>query len=130
MNYTKININGEDISLKFGMASFRYLADKFVSGISFDDSGFNEIGISHLIYSGYYNWCLVKVEKPKYSFEDFVDYVEANLANEKFIEEIKEVVKVWSDSDYIKSSIAEASNEEPKKKTSRGMKSKPSHLAS
>jgi hypothetical protein len=126
MNYTKINIKGEDISLKFGMASFRYLSDKFVSGVSFDESGFNEIGISHLIYSGYYNWCLVKVEKPKYSFEDVVDYVEANLTNEKFIEDIKEVVKVWSDSDYIKSTTDKTSDEEPKKKTSRGRKLSPS----
>lgn len=126
MNYTKINIKGEDISLKFGMASFRYLSDKFVNGVSFDESGFNEIGISHLIYSGYYNWCLVKVEKPKYSFEDVVDYVEANLTNEKFIEDIKEVVKVWSDSDYIKSTTDKTSDEEPKKKTSRGRKLSPS----
>lgn len=126
MNYTKINIKGEDISLKFGMASFRYLSDKFVSGVSFDEAGFNEIGISHLIYSGYYNWCLVKVEKPKYSFEDVVDYVEANLTNEEFIEDIKEVVRVWSDSDYIKSTTDKTSDEEPKKKTSRGRKSNPS----
>jgi hypothetical protein len=130
MNYTKINIKGEDISLKFGMASFRYLSDKFVSGVSFDESGFNEIGISHLIYSGYYNWCLVKVEKPKYSFEDVVDYVESNLTNEKFIEDIKEVVKVWSDSDYIKSTTDKTSDEEPKKKTSRGRKSNPSPTVS
>lgn len=128
MNYTKINIKGEDISLKFGMASFRYLSDKFVSGVSFDEAGFNEIGISHLIYSGYYNWCLVKVEKPKYSFEDVVDYVEANLTNEEFIEDIKEVVRVWSDSDYIKSTTDKTSDEEPKKKTSRGRKSNPSPL--
>lgn len=116
MNYTTIKINGEEISLKFGMASFRHISDKFVDGISFDNNGINEIGISHLIYSGYYNWCLVKMEKLKYNFEDIVDYVEGNLNNEQFIEEVKEVVKVWSDSDFIKNKAKGKSDEEPKKK--------------
>lgn len=116
MNYTTININGEEISLKFGMASFRHISDKFVDGISFDNNGINEIGVSHLIYSGYYNWCLVKMEKPKLTFENIVDFVEMNLTNEKFIEEVKEVVKVWSDSEFIKDKTNKTSDEEPKKK--------------
>jgi hypothetical protein len=124
MNYSYITINGERIALKYGMASFRYLADKFVDGISFDGDSLNEIGVSHLIYSGYHNWCLVKIEKPKYTFEDIVDYVEANLTDEKFLEEVKEVVNVWSESQFIKTKLEEVEevSEEPKKKNSRGKK--------
>jgi hypothetical protein len=122
MNYSYITINGEQTALKYGMASFRYLMDKFVDGISFDGESLNEIGVSHLIYSGYHNWCLVKVEKPKYTFEDIVDYVEANLSNEKFLQEVQDVVKVWSESDFIKTKTQEPIVEEPKKKTSRGKK--------
>jgi hypothetical protein len=122
MNYSYITINGEQTALKYGMASFRYLMDKFVDGISFDGDSLNEIGVSHLIYSGYHNWCLVKVEKPKYTFEDIVDYVEANLSNEKFLQEVQDVVKVWSESDFIKTKTQEPIVEEPKKKTSRGKK--------
>jgi len=120
MNYSYITINGEQIALKFGMASFRYLSDKFVDGISFDGTSLNEIGVSHLIYSGYHNWCLVKVEKPKYTFENIVDFVEANLNKDLFLEEVKDVVRVWSESDFIKTKTQDV--EEPKKKTSRGKK--------
>lgn len=121
MNYSYITINGERISLKFGMASFRYLSDKFVDGISFDGQSINEIGVSHLIYSGYHNWCLVKIEKPKYTFEDIVDFVEANLSNGEFLNEVTDVVKVWSENQYLKTSESN-SVDDAKKKKSRGMK--------
>lgn len=119
MNYTTITINNEEIGLKFGMASFRYLTDKFVDGISFDGNTINEIGISHILYSGYYNNCLVKNEKPKHNFESIVDWIESNLRNETVLSELQEVIKVWSESDIIK----EASETDPsKKKKLRGKK--------
>jgi len=119
MNYTTITINNEQVGLKFGMASFRYLTDKFVDGISFDGNTINEIGISHIIYSGYYNNCLVKNEKPKYSFENIVDWIEKNLKDQKVLSELQEVIKIWSESDIIK----ETSDPDPsKKKKLRGKK--------
>lgn len=119
MNYTTITINNEEIGLKFGMASFRYLTDKFIDGISFDGNTINEIGISHIIYSGYYNNCLIKNEKPKYNFESIVDFVESNLKNQKVLSELHEVIKIWSESDIIKESTE---SDTTKKKTSRGKK--------
>ena len=119
MNYTTITINKEEVGLKFGMASFRYLTDKFVDGISFDGNTINEIGISHIIYSGYYNNCLIKNEKPKYNFESIVDWIESNLRNETVLSELQEVIKICSESDIIK----ESTDAEPsKKKTLRGKK--------
>lgn len=119
MNYTTITINGEEIGLKFGMASFRYLTDKFVDGVSFNENMINEIGISHIIYGGYYNHCLIKNEKPKYNFEYIVDYIESNLKNQKVLQELQEVIKVWSDSDIIKDATED---DFTKKKKSRGKK--------
>ena len=121
MNYTTITINDQKVGLKFGMASFRYLSGKFVEGISYTNGELNEIGISHLIYAGYYNNCLVKDVLPEYKFEQIVDYVESNLKNEHFLNQMGEVVKVWSESDFIKQA-ATPYKEEPKKKTSRGKK--------
>ena len=77
MNYTTITINDQKVGLKFGMASFRYLSEKFVEGISFNNGELTEIGIAHLIYSGYLNNCLVKDVIPQHKFEYFSDYVEA-----------------------------------------------------
>ena len=119
MNYTTITINDQKVGLKFGMASFRYLSDKFVEGVAFNNGELNEIGVAHLIYAGYYNNCLVKEVIPTYKFEYFVDYIEGNLKNEYFLNELKEVLKVWTENEIIKSTQVE---DTAKKKTSRGKK--------
>ena len=124
MNYTTITINDQKVGLKFGMASFRYLSDKFKDGISFENGELNEIGVAHLVYSGYYNNCLVKGVLPKMTFENLVDYIEANIMKAEFLEELKNIIKVWGESDMIKSNVASTEQVEPeaKKKSSRGKK--------
>jgi len=119
MNYTTITINGEKIGLKFGMASFRYLSEgKFVEGKSFSNNQLTEIGIAHIIYSGYYNNCLVKDIDQKLSFEDIVDFIELNFSNEAFFNELKSIIDIWSKSDFIQNNKPD----EPKKKITRGKK--------
>jgi hypothetical protein len=124
MNYTTITINDQKVGLKFGMASFRYLSDKFKDGISFENGELNEIGVAHLVYSGYYNNCLVKGVLPEMTFENLVDYVEANIMKNEFLEELKNIIKVWGESEMIKSNIAETQevDDKAKKKSSRGRK--------
>jgi hypothetical protein len=119
MNYTTITINKETIGLKFGMASFRYLQDKFSKDKSFDISILSEITISHIIYSGYFNNCLVKEVDPKYSFAEIVEWVEQTLLKNQEDNDIAKAIKIWSESDFIRN---EQKTEEPKKKTSRGKK--------
>jgi hypothetical protein len=124
MNYTTITINNQKVGLKFGMASFRYLSDKFIDGISFENGEINEIGVSHLVYSGYYNNCLVKGVLPDMTFENLVDYVEVNIMKDEFLEELKNIIKVWGESDMIKTNVAQTQEveETTKKKSSRGKK--------
>lgn len=117
MNYTQIEIEGKKIGLKFGMASFRYLQNKFIDGVSFNGNELNEIGIAHIIYSGYYNNCLIKDEVPFILFEEFVDFIESNLKNDVILEEIKRIIGIWSENDFIKST--QEVKEETKKKTTR-----------
>jgi hypothetical protein len=124
MNYTTITINDQKVGLKFGMASFRYLSDKFKDGISFNNGELNEIGVAHLVYSGYYNNCLVKGVLPEITFENLVDYIETNIMKNEFLEELKNIIKVWGESEMIKSNIpvAEEVEDKAKKKSSRGRK--------
>jgi hypothetical protein len=124
MNYTTITINDQKVGLKFGMASFRYLSDKFKDGISFENGELNEIGVAHLVYSGYYNNCLVKGVSPEMTFENLVDYVETNIMKPEFLEELKNIIKVWGESDMIKSNVvsSEEVEDKTKKKSSRGKK--------
>ena len=123
MNYCTITIKDQTIGLKFGMASFRYLSEgKFQEGKSFVGEGLTEIGVAHILYSGYYNNCIVKDVEPSLTFSDFVDYVEGLLVADADMSELNNAIKVWADNDLIKKS----STSEPKKKTSRGKKLKPS----
>ena len=102
MNYTTITINEETIGLKFGMASFRYLQEKFQNDKNLDSSVLNEITISHIIYSGYFNNCIVKEVDPKYKFADIVEWVEQTLLKNQEDSEIAKAINVWSGSDFIK----------------------------
>ena len=121
MNYTTIEIEGKTIGLKFGMASFRYLQNKFVDGVSFTGNTLTEIGFSQIIYSGYHNNCIIKDVVPEYSLEFFVDYIENNLQNEFVVKEINKVIELWSKNEFIKNTNSLVS-EETKKKTTRGKK--------
>lgn len=120
MNYTTITINGTKIGLKFGMASFRYLSDKFVEGKAYTNNELNEIGIAHILYSGYYNNCLIKDVEIDNSFESFVDFIEANLTNEDVLNDIKSIIQIWSQNEFLKQK--EESKQETKKKITRGKK--------
>jgi len=95
MNYTTITINGTKIGLKFGMASFRYLSDKFVEGKAYTNNELNEIGIAHI-------------------------FIEANLTNEDVLSEIKDIIQIWSQNEFLKQK--EEPKQEAKKKITRGKK--------
>jgi len=123
MNYIEINIGDKKIGLKFGMASYRYLSEKFKDGISFHNDQITEIGIATIIYCAYKNNCIVKELPMDITFENLVDFVEANTSNESFMSEMREVMKVWAESDFIKKTqVDNVEEDEPKKKKSRGMK--------
>jgi len=119
MNYTTITINGEAIGLKFGMPSFRYLENKFVEGKSFTNNQINEVGIAHIIYSGYMNNCMLKDIDLKYDLEYFSDWVELNLQKSESITEITNIINFWASNDFIKDKLSQP---EAKKKSSRGKK--------
>lgn len=120
MNYITLTIYEEKLGLKFGMASFRYLQDKFVSGKSFVGNELNEIGIAHIIYSGYYNNCLVKEIDVKYDLEYFIDWIEKNITNQNVLDQIKSIIELWSSNEFIRQK--EGQQTVAKKKTIRGKK--------
>lgn len=123
MNYIEINIGDKKIGLKFGMASYRYLSEKFKDGISFHNDQITEIGIATIIYCAYKNNCIVKELPMDITFEDMVDFVEANTTNDDFMAQMKDVIKMWADSDFIKKTqVAKTEEVDAKKKKSRGTK--------
>lgn len=121
MNYTTFLLGDKKLGLKFGMASFRYLQSKYEKGVAFVGDDINEIGIAHIIYSGYYNNCLVKDVDPEITFEQVVEYIEQNLLNNDFIEEVRRIIELWGNNDFIKKATQDT-QQVAKKKTTRGKK--------
>jgi hypothetical protein len=121
MNYITIEIEGKKIGLKFGMASFRYLQNRFKNEVSFNGSTLTEIGFAQILYSGYYNNCIIKDIEPEYNFEYFVDFIENNLKNDEIVNQINSVIDLWSKNEFIKNA-ENTQNEDSKKKNIRGKK--------
>jgi hypothetical protein len=117
MNYTKLNIHETEVGLKFGMHSARYLSEKLQNGFCFSGDEITEIGIAHVIYSGYLNNCAVKEIKPELTFEGVVDFVESCLGNDDKVAALTSVIKVWSECQLL-------SAQEPTKKKKTSAKSK------
>lgn len=119
MNYTTVTINSEKLGLKFGMASYRYLQDKLSKKEILQNDELNELGIAYLIYSGYHNNCLVKEVEPTYNLEYFVDWVENGMNDENVIEQIKNIIIVWGNNQFIKNASTREEKQETKKKNTR-----------
>jgi hypothetical protein len=102
MNYTKLNIHETEVGLKFGMHSARYLSEKLTNGFCFAGDEITEIGIAHVVYSGYLNNCAVKEIKPELTFEGVVDFVESCIGNDDKVAALTSVIKVWSECQLLK----------------------------
>ena len=120
MNYTKLTINNEEVGLKFGMYSARYLADKLQNGYSFSGDDITEIGIAHVIYSGYLNNCAIKDMKAELTFENVVDFVEESVNDEGKVNALASAMKVWSEAQ-----LSKVTEDTKKKTTSRKLKESP-----
>lgn len=119
MNYTKLTINETEVGLKFGMYSARYLAEKLINPYCFDGDQITEIGIAHVVYGGYINNCAVKDIHPELTFEQVVDFVESSIGSDDRVNALAHVIKVWSESQIVKSTVEESK----KKKSSPKSKS-------
>lgn len=117
MNYTKLTINDQSIGLKFGMYSARYLSDKLQNGFCFQGDQITEIGIAHVVYSGYLNNCAVKDEAPTLTFEQIVDFVEGSIQDKDKVEALTSVIKVWSESQIIAQAAEDTKKKTPSKKS-------------
>ena len=68
----------------------------------FDENGNpNDIGITKIIYSGYQNHCINKDIEATLSFEDFSRLVDDLAVTPEGLEELKVIIKSWSESTDI-----------------------------
>ena len=87
--YMKANILGKDRGIKFGMLAMQKIA--LAVGESLDTE--NITVLYEMVYWGLWNNCYVKKEVPDFSFEEICDWVDSNISNTKFFEELGECFK-------------------------------------
>lgn len=117
-----MNINGKEISLRFGMLSVEIFLGEAAKydGLSY----YSSYAISRIIYAGMVNYYEIKGLKQPCSFEEIYDYVENSMLTKADMESINEVITEFSNCQALKRKTEDIVdvNEELKKKSMDGMK--------
>lgn len=97
----QITLDGQPVALKFGMPALQRIAQKMSTNDLFNGEQWNDLGISHILYAGYMNYCAMKDILPVYEFDKFYSYVE-DAEEEATIKEIAGSIQVFVDSKMVK----------------------------
>lgn len=125
--YCQFEIKGEKVFLKFGMISnqrFIEKARKFELFQSDEDGNqiYNILGLTHIIYSGYVNNCVIKEQVEKYSFEEFYDLIEDDFFVGKLRDDVTNAILEFSESRFIKRLVDKTQSEEETEKKNQKKK--------
>lgn len=101
-----ITIGGQRVGLKFGMPALRQIFEKMKQYPMVVGTKSNDIGIAHILFAGYLNFCIMKDEAPVHTFEYFYDYVETIGDAEGSLDEITDALKAFEDSRFVKPIVA------------------------
>ncbi len=117
-----MNINGKDVSLRFGMLSVEIFlgeAAKF-DGLSY----YTSYAMAKVIYAGMVNYYEVKGLKHPLTFEEIYDYVENSMLTKVDIDKINEVITEFSNCQALKRKTDDVQelSDAIKKKQADGMK--------
>lgn len=136
MSYTKIQIDGKEVGLKFGYDAVKeFFIDCENNKEEYFDSSdsLTVFGVAALVYWAYRNNQLVKQEDVVITMETFEDWVVEKAATDEGMKELGNIGKLYEESRYVKLFVRQANKavEEIKKKTIENTlkKSKRSSLA-
>lgn len=101
--YTKIDINGELIGLKWAMPAIG-LIQELGQGLDLDSKEtMATFGMAVIIYAGYRNNCLLKSVIPNHDLEFFSDAIDdAFLEGEEALKQYQDALTVFNESKFIK----------------------------
>lgn len=127
--YTTLSINGKKVGLKFGLEALYMIHAKMEKMNKIPKVGgmFDLMTLSYYAYAGYYCNCIIKDAEEEYSYENFLDYFEEKRDDEKFAEEVIEMMDIFNKSiaTFTVKNIDKVEADEKKNlKKSTGKKSK------
>lgn len=136
MNYIQIEIDGQQVGLKFAFPQVKEFAialEQYPTEC-FDKNSENitGFGLAKLIQSAHKNNCLLKECKPVVTLEQISDWVDRGIHDEAIQNQLLDVVTVWQKSEFTityfeqvkkkTQELLQASQQEAKKKSSKGSK--------
>jgi hypothetical protein len=127
--YVRISINGSECGLKFGHLahkSFWEVAESrwnVYSGTK--ETLFSQYGWAKYFHCAYVNNCVLKEIDPVFSYEDFVEWVEAAVNDPAVMGEVQKAVKGWEEAETTQDIIrklnaATQTEDRPKKSKKKG----------
>lgn len=111
---SEITVAGQKVGLKFGMPAVRRFFEKSKEVLLMADGNYTDLGLAHLTYAGYLNFCIMKDRIPAIEFESFYDLLEN--PGEQTKDEMISAVRIFEESKFVKPIVDEKKKEEEKKK--------------
>lgn len=98
-----ITISDQKVGLKFGMPALRQIYEKSARhSFLAADGRFNELGVAHVLFAGYCNYCAMKDEIPSLEFQSFYELVENIDDTEQGKAELRNALTAFEESKTVK----------------------------
>lgn len=114
-----ITIAGQKVGLKFGLPALRRVTEKMKEFELLTEGRSNDLGMAHILFAGYLNYCIMREEVPVFQLQPFYEYVESAEDTVESTIELSEAVKSFQESRYVKKAV-----EGEKKKAMERMETK------
>lgn len=122
----KITFDGREVVLKFGLPAIRRIMEKMLVYKLSDMDGereiYNDLGLSHILYAGYLNGCMMRDELPSIPFETFYTLLEDSIDNKDLEAQVIAAIASFEASKLVKQSIENVKEEVEKKSLLNGTK--------
>lgn len=110
-----ITLAGQQVGLKFGLPAVRRFFEKTAQYQLMAGNMYTELGVAHILYAGYLNYCIMLEQPPILEFQPFYELVE-DLDDPNIAKQIAAATKAFEESKYVKRMV-EAVDDEKKKAT-------------
>lgn len=97
-----ITIAGQQVGLKFGMPALRRIVEKMQQFDLLEGDTSNDLGVVHILFAGYLNYCAMHDTASVLAFDAFYNYVETAPDNPDTVSELRSAVREFEESRYVK----------------------------
>lgn len=117
----KLTVGGQDVVLKFGLPAIRRIMEKMLqyqlTDIDEETKGetYNDLGLSHVLYAGYLNGCMMRDVPTDIPFEAFYTLLEDCAEDKGKAAEVTAAIACFEESKIVKQSLEKLKDEVEKK---------------